>query len=459
MIPRFLIFFLFPIYLHVFNPEEYGVFTYVMSIVAFLNVLYTFGMETTYFRFATKPGADPQRIYNIALTAVGTISLVLSTSFILASASLAVLVGAKQEHIVIMSIVLFLDNVSAIPFARLRLEKKSLRFALFRIINALVFVGFNLYFLFVAFDPGVGIGYIFISNLLSASLYLVYFFKDFMQWRPRFDREIFPEMLGYSYPIMLTGLAAMNNEFFSRVSLERWLPEGFYPGRSSAYAVGILGASYRFAVLMNLTVQAFKMAAEPFFFSHAGNKDSPELFGRVNHYFIVFCCLILLAVGINMDVLKFLMDEAYWEGIGVVVPLLLGYMFLGIYYNLTVWYKLTDKTIYGTLITAGGAILTIVLNLALIPLAGYMGSSWASVAVYAVMMTACYALGQKFYPIPYRVGRGLAYIVATTLLVYAVNAVSPANLLWSVPFHIGVIVLWFLAVYLLERKSLHELGT
>src|SRR5438128_2066510 len=167
MIPRFLIFFLFPIYLHVFNPEEYGVFTYVMSIVAFLNVLYTFGMETTYFRFATKPGADPQRIYNIALTAVGTISLVLSTSFILASASLAVLVGAKQEHIIIMSVVLFLDNVSAIPFARLRLEKKSLRFALFRIINALVFVGLNLYFLFVAFDPGVGIGYIFISNLLS----------------------------------------------------------------------------------------------------------------------------------------------------------------------------------------------------------------------------------------------------------------------------------------------------
>ena len=140
---------------------------------------------------------------------------------------------------------------------------------------------------------------------------------------------------------VLTGLAAMNNEFFSRVSLERLLPENFYPGRSSAYAVGVLGACTRFAVLMNLTVQAFKVAAEPFFFSNAGNKDSPELFAQVNHYFVAFCCLILLAVGINMDVLKFLMDEAYWEGIGLVIPLLLSYMFLGIYYNLTVWYKLT----------------------------------------------------------------------------------------------------------------------
>jgi O-antigen/teichoic acid export membrane protein len=457
MVPRFLVFFLFPFYLHVFNPEEFGVFTYVMSIVAFLNVIYTFGMETTYFRFATKPGADQQRVFNVALTAVGTLSLLLSATFIIMSESLAGLIGARKEHIIIMSIVLFLDNVSAIPFARLRLEKKSLRFAMYRIINASVFVGLNLYFLFVAYDPSVGIGHIFLSNLMSASLYLVYFFRDFLRWRPAFDREIFPDMLGYSYPIMLTGLAAMNNEFFSRVSLERWLPEGFYPGRSSAYAVGVLGASYRFAVLMNLTVQAFKMAAEPFFFAQSGNKDSPELFARVNHYFIIFCCLILLGVGINMDVLKYLMDESYWEGIVVVTPLLLGYMFLGIYYNITVWYKLTDRTFYGTIITVGGALLTIALNYILIPLAGYIGSAWASVAVYAVMTVACYALGQKHYPIPYAVGSGLTYIVATTVLVYAVNAFSPADLMLSVPFHIGVIALWALAVYLMERKTLHEL--
>jgi O-antigen/teichoic acid export membrane protein len=453
-----MVFFLFPFYLHVFNPEEYGVFTYVMSIVAFLNVIYSFGMETTYFRFATKPGADPKRVFNIALTTTGTISLALSATFILTSESLALLLGARQEHIIMMSIVLFLDNVSAIPFARLRLEKKSLRFALYRIINAAVFVGLNLYFLFIAFDPSVGIGYIFLSNLMSASLYLLYFFKDFLKWRPAFDREIFPDMLGYSYPIMLTGLAAMNNEFFSRVALERWLPEGYYPGRSAAYAVGVLGASFRFAVLMNLTVQAFKMAAEPFFFSQSANKDSPELFARVNHYFIVVCCLILLGVGINMDVLKYLMDESYWEGIVVVTPLLLGYMFLGIYYNFTTWYKLTDRTFYGTIITVGGAVLTIALNYVLIPVAGYLGSAWASVAVYCTMTIACYVLGQKYYPIPYKTGRGLTYIVVTTLLVYAVNAVSPEQLLLSVPLHIGIMGLWVLAAYLIERRSLHESG-
>jgi len=365
--------------------------------------------------------------------------------------------GAEQQHIIWLSVILFIDNVSSIPFAKLRLEKKALRFALFRILNAMVFVGLNLYFFYVAFDPAIGIGYIFIANLASASLYIIYFLKDFALWRPAFDREIFPEMLGYSYPIMLTGLAAMNNEFFSRVSLERWLPENFYPGRSADYAVGILGACYRFAVLMNLTVQAFRMAAEPFFFSQAGNKDSPELFARVNHYFVVFCCLILLAVGINMDILKYLMDEPYWEGIGVVVPLLLGYMFLGIYYNLTVWYKLTDKTHYGTLITVGGAILTIVLNYFLIPFFGYMGSAWASVIVYGVMTVACYLLGQAYYPIPYHVTRDLLYIVSTTMLVYGVNILTPSNLAVSVPMHAGIMVFWCLAVYLIERKSLRAL--
>jgi O-antigen/teichoic acid export membrane protein len=459
MLPRFLVFFLFPIHTHVFDPEEYGEFTYLMAIVAFMNVVFSFGMETTYFRFATKPGANPQRVFNIALTAVGTISLVLSTTFIAASQSLSSVLGAKQEHIIWLSVILFMDNVSSIPFARLRLEKLALRFALFRIVNASVFVGLNLFFLFFAFDPAIGIGYIFISNLASTGLYIIYFFKDFAKWRPAFDREIFPDMLKYSYPIMITGLAAMNNEFFSRVSLQRWLPDNFYPGRSADYAVGILGACFRFAVLMNLTVQAFKMAAEPFFFSQAGNKDSPELFARVNHYFTVFCCLILVAVGINMDVLKYLMDEAYWEGIGVVVPLLLGYMFLGIYYNLTVWYKLTDKTYYGTLITVGGALFTILLNYLLIPIAGYMGSAWASVAVYGMMTFVCYLLGQKFYPIPYYVPRDLFYIASAILLVYAVNSVSPSNLIISVPMHAGIVMLWCLAVYFAERKSLRQPGT
>ena len=459
MIPRFLVFILFPVHTHVFEPGEYGVFTYLMAIVAFMNVVYTFGMETAYFRFATKPGADPAKVFNIALTAVGTISFVLSASFILASSSLSDLLDARQDHIIWLSVILFIDNVSSIPFAKLRLEKKALRFALFRLINAAVFIGLNLYFFYVAFDPAIGIGYIFIANIASASLYLIYFLKDFARWRPTFDRQIFPEMVGYSYPIMLTGLAAMNNEFFSRVSLERLLPDNFYPGRSSEYAVGILGACTRLAVLMNLTVQAFKMAAEPFFFSQAGEKDSPALFARVNHYFTVFCCLILLGVGINLDVLKYLMDEAYWEGIIVIVPLLLGYMLLGIYYNLTVWYKLTDKTYYGTIITIGGAALTILLNFLFIPIAGYLGSAWASAAVYGVMTIACYLLGQKYYPIPYHVTRDVMYIGLTTLLVYGVNSISPADLTISIPLHAGVVLLWCLAVYLLERRSLQALRT
>lgn len=459
IVPRFLNFFLFPFHLRFFPPEEYGVFTYLMSIVAFLNVIYTFGMETAYFRYAMKPGADAKRIFNIALTAVATISFALSALFIVFSSSIAnaLSIGGQRDYIIWLSIILFVDNVSAIPFARLRLEKRPLQFAFFKILNVIVLVGFNFYFLFVIFDPSFGIGYVFLANLIANSLYIVFFFKTFITWRPTFDREIFPEMLRYSYPITLTGLAAMNNEFFSRISLEKWLPDNFYPGKSSAYAVGVLGASYRFAVLMNLTITAFRMAAEPFFFSNASEKDSPVLFARVNHYFTVFCCLILLVVGINMDILKYLMDEAYWGGVVVVVPLLLGYLFLGVYYNMTVWYKLTDKTLYGTLITVGGALLTILLNFLVIPLAGFEGSSWASVVVYAAMVVVCYLLGQKFYPIPYTVGKDLLYIMVTTLIVYIVNAAQMGSQSLATGFHILIIVLWALAVYLLERKSLQEL--
>jgi O-antigen/teichoic acid export membrane protein len=462
MVPRLLNFLLFPIHTKFFQPEEYGVFTYLMSIVALLNIIYTFGMETAYFRFATKPGADEKKVFNIAQTAVVSISTLFSLIFILFSSSFAYLltISRHENYIVWLTIVMFIDNIVSIPFARLRLQKKALLFAFFRISNVAILTGLNIYFLYVIFDPQIGISYIFIANLIANSLYLIFFFKTITNWRPTFDKEIFPSMIRYAYPVMLTGLAGMTNEFFSRLALENWLPKNFYPGKTSAYALGVFGACYKFSVLMNLAVQAFRMAGEPFFFSQSSDRNSPQLFAKVNHYFIIVCCVILLCVSINLDVLKFLMRKPeYWEGLNIVPPLLLGYLFLGVYYNFTIWFKLTDKTYYGTIITIGGAILTIALNFILIPIGGYYGSSLATAFVYGAMMVACYFLGQKYFPVPYKIVRGSLYILGTTLLIYLVNEVKIESVWISVSIHSIIIFLFLGLVFGIERQDFRDNAT
>jgi len=456
MVPRLLNFFLFPIHTLFFHPEEYGVFTKLMSVVALLNIVYTFGMETAYFRFATKPDADEKKVFNVAQTVVVSISTLFSLSFILFASSFANLLDVPhhESYLVWLSLIMFIDNVVSIPFARLRLQKKAVAFALFRISNVVILTGLNLYFLYVIFDPQIGISYIFIANLIANAFYLIFFFKTLTSWRPAYDRQIFSSMIRYAYPVMLTGLAGMTNEFFSRLALENWLPKNFYPGKSSAYALGVFGACYKFSVLMNLAVQAFRMAGEPFFFSQSSDRNSPQLFAKVNHYFVIMCCVILLGVSINLDVLKFLIQSPeYWEGLNIVPPLLLGYLFLGVYYNYSVWFKLTDKTYYGTIITIGGAISTMVFNMILIPIAGYYGSSLATTLVYFSMMMACYYFGQKYYPIPYKIFSDSLYIIATMIVIYLVNEINMESLYLSVGFHAVVILSFLSLVYLIESKE------
>src|SRR5690606_7020739 len=210
--------------------------------------------------------------------------------------------------------------------------------------------------------------------------------------------SISPVMLSYSYPIMLTGLAGMTSEMFSRQTLDWWLPEGFYEGQSSKYALGVFAACYKLAVLMSLAIQAFRYAAEPFFFSNASDKKSPHLFSQVNHYFIVVCSILLLGVSINLDILKYILpDSRYWEGMYIVPILLLAYLFNGVYYNMSVWFKLTDKTYFATIITVAGALVTIGANFLLIPVLGYFGSALATLACYVFHTALCYFLGPKYY--------------------------------------------------------------
>lgn len=456
IVPRFLNFLLVALHTRVLTQAEYGLLTDILSLMAFLNVIYAFGMETTYFRFASKPGADEGRIFNQAQTAVMVISI--GISILLAAFAIPMAnefgIGSHPEYFYWVIGIMLIDALVVIPFAQLRLQKKALTFAAAKLVNVMIQIALNFYFLKVIYDDSVNFAYIILANLLSNAFFLLFFTKAFKRWRPLFDGTMIREMLRYAYPVMLTGLAGMTNEMFSRKTLRYWLPDNFYPGRTQNDVLGIFAAAYKYAVIMNLTIQAFRYAAEPFFFSNAADKNSPELFARINHYFTVFCCIILLGVGINLDLLSNYVGENFREAMNVVPILLLAYLFLGIYYNLSVWFKLTDKTYYGTYITTAGAIITILGNYFLIPIAGYEGSAVAALLCYFVMMIACYILGQKYYPIPYRVGTDMAYIVGTTLLVYGVNSIDIANLWLASSFHAAIIAIYLLVIYLLEKNEL-----
>jgi O-antigen/teichoic acid export membrane protein len=440
----------------VFPPDEYGIFVKLFAYVAVINVLFMFGMETAYFRFATKPGADENKIFNLAQSVVIGISLTLSLVFLFMANPIAIGLDIPgQSNLVLWLIaIMFIDAIVAIPFARLRLQKKPTRFAIGRLCNIAIVIVLNIYFLKISFDPAVGIAYVVVANVIANAFYLFFFFKTLVSWRPAVDSSMSPTMLNYAFPVMLTGLAGMTNEMFSRQTLDWWLPENFYPGQTAEYALGIFGACYKYAMLMSLVVQAFRYAAEPFFFSNAVERDSPVLFARVNHYFVIVCCVLLLGVSINLDILKyFLGSEQYWEGLYIVPILLLAYLFLGVYYNLSVWFKLTDKTIYGTIITVGGAVITIAANFLLIPKLGYLGSSWATLICYFSMTAACYLIGQRFYPIPYNVGKSMLYIVGTTALVYGVRLLSFEPTWISTVIHLGVILLFLVLIYFLEKDD------
>ena len=457
ILPRALNFLLVPLHtINMFSTAEYGQITKLYAFVGVINIVYMFGMETAFFRFATKPGADAKRIFNLSQTTVVLMSVLLSALFISFASPIAgsFNIQGHPEFIVWLTLTMFVDALVAIPFARLRLEKKALTFASAKIFNVGVLIGLNYYFLKINYDPSIGIGYVLLANLIANSFFILFFLKTIVSWRPAWDKMITPKMLHYAYPVMITGVAAMINEMFSRSMLDWWLPENFYAGTTREEAGGIFGACYKFAVFMSLGVQAFRYAAEPFFFSNATDKNSPGLFAKVNHYFVIVGCVVLLAISINMDIIKYFVGEEYWVGIGIVPVLLLAYLFLGTYYNLSVWFKLTDKTHYGTLITLLGVVITLAGNFILIPLAGYMGSSVAALLCYFSMAVACYAIGQRHYPIPYSVFKDLGYIVFTYLLVSSISLITFSVQWIDTGFHLLIVLVFCIATFLIEKKDL-----
>jgi O-antigen/teichoic acid export membrane protein len=475
---RLLNYLLVPYYTSVFAAGQYGVVTEFYAYAAFLNVLYTYGLETAYFRFAASDKANEPALFNRTTSSILLSSILFSgTLMVLATPIVEFLDYPGKEHYIRwFAGILAIDAVLAIPFARLRLEGRARFFATAKLFNIALNIALNLFFLsacpyvlghdgFEVLKPFIGkvynaeftIEYVFLSNLLANGALVLVLWKTLAGLRITFNWHQLKPLLVYSYPILFAGLAWVTNEMLSRWALRFWLPEGFYPGLTNEAALGVFGAVYKFSVFMTLAVQAFRYAAEPFFFSHAAHKNSPELFSKVSHAFVLFGCVIVLAVSINLDLLEHLLRrEVYRQGIHVVPILLVANLFLGMYYNVSIWYKLTDKTYYSTWIAVAGAILTIVLNYILIPVAGYEGSSWVTLIVYFFMAAVCYGYGQKYYPVPYPVVKDLAYICITVLIVYLVNQVAADNLWITIFVRMGVIVAFASTVYALERKHIQH---
>jgi O-antigen/teichoic acid export membrane protein len=465
---RLLNYLLVPLYTRVFVPEEYGIVTEMYAYVSFLFVLLTYGMETAFFRFA---GQEEQRgkVFGTALTSlVATSSVFLFFTF--GSASfLAGKLGYSDhtEYVKWFALILAADVISTIPYANLRLKNKAFRFAAVKFINILSNIGFNLFFIVACpaildhfpgstiagfigmfYSADIGIGYIFISNLLASLITLVLLLPEISPASLKPDRELLKKMLAYSWPLLIFGMAGIVNETFDRIILKHLITD-----KSDAMVqLGIYGACYKVSILMTLFIQTYRYAAEPFFFDQAGKKDARKTYATTMHYFIIICLFIFLAITMYLDFVMHFVGKSYREGVQVVPVLLLANMFLGVFYNLSVWFKLTDKTKTGALISFAGAVVTVVLNFLLIPLMGYMGAAWATLACYAFMMVLSYLIGQRYYRIEYDLKSALKYLVAA-LIIYFLASLELLDITWTrVLLNTMLLLLFMVFVYGSEKQ-------
>ncbi len=419
---RFLNYLLVPLYTYYFSAAQYGVVSEFYAYAGFFSVFLLFGFETGYFRFRNKQQPEKDVVYSTALI---FILLINSFFFLLLLALNQPLANALHyaqhpEYLRWFSLILILDAVSAIPFARLRAENKALRFAGIKVLEILATIALSLFFIVYCptaqssqtwvnfiYDPAIGVGYIFIANLLASTVKFSLLASQFKGLRWGFDFALFKQMLRYCLPMVVIGFAGIINEMLDRALLKYLLP---YDNHTNMQMLGIYGACYKLSILMTLFIQAFRYAAEPFFFAYADKNDARPIYAQVLKFFVIFCVFIFLLVMLYLDFFKYFIGAEFRAGLSVVPILLLANLCLGVYVNLSIWYKLTDRTLMGAWVSLAGATLTVVLNWLWIPLYGYEGSAWATLACYASMAIVSYGLGQIYYPVAYQVGRVLAYI-------------------------------------------------
>ena len=444
VIGRLLNYLLVPLYTRYFLPAEYGVVTELYAYVAFLVIVLTYGLETAFFRFSKKDN-DVGVVYSTALISLIVSSIIFVVLMFISSSEIANWMGYAEhtEYIEWFAIIIALDAVSSISFARLREQDKAIRFASIRLINIFVNIGFNLYFIV---HKELGIEYIFISNLIASTITILLLFPEMFASVWRFDKVLWKKMMIYALPLLIAGLAGMTNETIDRILLKHLLPNT----EIAASELGLYGAFYKLSIIMTLFIQTFRFAAEPFFFAQEKEENNRKIYADVMKYFTIIMAIIFLGVTIFYDIVKGFLGSEYHDerGFLVVSILLLANLFLGIYYNLSIWYKLTEKTKYGAYLSVFGAIITLALNLTLIPVIGFVGSAWATLVCYFSMTGASYFIGRRHFSIPYQIGRIGLYLLSM-LGIYFIIYFSDSNMWFNSLYLIGFIA----SIFLIEKQN------
>jgi len=473
IIGRLLNYLLVPLYTRVLIPSEYGEVTEMYAYVSILWVMLTYGMETTFFRFSQSEKNKP-RVYGTAFSALVVSSLIFGILVLINSQVIANWLGYpdNQNYVIWFGLILAFDAIASIPFAKLRQQNRPIRFATIKLINIGLSIGLNLFFILLCpyilanhpdgllseaistfFKPEMMVGYIFISNLIASAITLLLLLPELPFKNFSINFILLKKMLAYTWPLLIVAIAGSINLSLDKILLPRLLPSG----TDVMAQVGIYGACYKVSIIMTLFVQTFRYAADPFFFAEADKSDSRKIYADVLNYFTIAVSIIFLVVTLYLDIVIRFIGEAYREGEGVIPILLLGNLFLGIFYNLSIWYKLTNQTIFGAILSIIGAGITISLNFLLIPIIGYYGSAWAAFFAYFVMMVLSYFLGRKYFKVPYNLQKFFTYL-GLAIALYLISSVIP----FSSPaikyvVSTALLLIYIIVIFFGERKGMVKL--
>lgn len=477
IVPRFLNYLLVPLYTRVFAPEIYGQMTDLYAWIAFLLALLTYGMETTFFRYTQK--TDANKVFNNIMSCIITTTgiFLLLYSFLYKDFAHLIRYEFNTQYVLLLGIIVALDALTAVPFAKLRKNNQAKLFTIIKIANVLFCTGLNLFFLLVIPETALSISnkiigpqagllvWVLISNVLASLFNLLLLLPQFKGFHFELNRSLIRPMLTYALPILFINLVGMINEVADKILVKYLTPipddttlaaMGMTGEEYALQQLGIYGANFKLAVLMTLFIQMFRYASEPFFFGKAKDRNAPELYAKVMTYFVIFCLLIFLGVMFYIDVLKYFIGRGgsnYHEGLVIVPIVLIANMFYGIVFNLSIWFKLTDKTLSGTIISTIGALVTLVCLLVLVPKIGYLGAAIAHLGCYTVMMLVSYFWGQKVFPVPYQVGRIVLYIVFAFGLYILSNLFNDYSLVLRLTINTFLILVYLGSVFVFERKN------
>lgn len=477
IVPRLLNYLLLPIYTRFLLREEYGIVTELYAYIAFFFVLLMYGMETTFFRYAEEE-KKPGKVFSTSLISVFFTS---SLFFLLVWLFIEPVSGLlqyphHQDYILMSAGIVAIDAFTAIQFAYLRQQQKPIRFSLIRIITVSISVGLNLYYVWFCdatykqnpdspwlflYNPEYRVGYVFLSNLIASLASIVLLLPQLFKIRLKLDPVLLRKMLIYALPLLIIGVTGMVNEVIDKIIFKYLAPVPAAIEDADRYIMGqlgVYGANYKLAVLMTLFIQMFRYAAEPFFFAQAKESNARQTYSDVMTYFVVFGLLIFLGVTLYLDAFKYFIGPEHWEGLHIVPIVLLANLFLGVFYNLSVWYKLNDLTRFGAMIATIGSMITLGANLLLVPKFSYLGAAWGHFLCYLFMMILSYYWGRKYYAIPYNLKKiSLYFMVAMSL--YALSALlKPEDLIHRLLFNTILMGGFLVTIYLSEKQLLRKAG-